>query len=107
MMNIYLVTLGFILMDVITGLLKAVATNSFKSSIMRQGLFHKTAEILTLVFFKMVDVGEGYVDIGINVPTQLFACGYIVLMEMGQIAENIAVLNPDLDIKKILDKFKK
>ena len=82
-MNIYIVTLGFILMDVITGLLKAVATNTFKSSIMRQGLFHKTAEILTLIFFKMIDVGEAYVDIGINVPTLLFACGYIVLMEIG------------------------
>lgn len=106
-MNIYIVTLGFILMDVITGLLKAVATNTFKSSVMRQGLFHKTAEILTLIFFKMIDVGETYVDIGINVPTSLFACGYIVLMEMGQIAENIAVLNPDLDIKKIIKRFKK
>jgi phage-related holin len=42
-MKIYVIAFGFIVMDYMTGLLKAFATRAFESKIMRQGLFHNVA----------------------------------------------------------------
>ena len=38
---IYAITFGFIVLDFATGLIKACKSSSFKSSMMREGLFQK------------------------------------------------------------------
>ena len=42
----WIVLAAAILVDVITGLIKAVYTHTFQSRIMREGLFHKVGELL-------------------------------------------------------------
>ena len=44
----WIVVAASILADIVTGLLKAFYTKSFKSSVMRQGLFHKLGELLAV-----------------------------------------------------------
>ena len=98
---IYAITFGFIVLDFATGLVKAVASDGFKSSLMRQGLFHKAGEILCVVLGVLVQYAEGYLDLGINLPVATAICAYIVLMEIGSAIENIGGINPDLVPEKL------
>lgn len=82
-MMIYAITCAFIVLDFATGLIKAVATDKFKSSMMRQGLFHKVGEILCVALGILIQYAEGYLDLGINLPVAAAICTYIVLMEIG------------------------
>lgn len=93
-MVIYLITAGFIVMDLITGLLKAVKAQGYKSTKMREGLFHKCGSILCILLGVMVDYAQGYYDLGITIPVALSICTYITLMEIGSIVENIGEINP-------------
>ena len=77
-MMIYAITCAFIVLDFATGLIKAVATDKFKSSMMRQGLFHKVGEILCVALGILIQYAEGYLDLGINLPVAAAICTYIV-----------------------------
>lgn len=95
-MMIYAITCAFIVLDFITGLVKAFSGGGFKSSIMRQGLFHKVGELLCVALGILIQYAEGYLDLGINLPVAAAICTYIVLMEIGSAVENIGAINPDL-----------
>ena len=64
----YLITGLFILLDMITGLIKAFKEKAYTSTIMREGLFHKCGSILCVAFGVLVDYTQTIVDIGVNVP---------------------------------------
>lgn len=93
---IYAITCAFIALDFITGMIKAIAQGSFKSSYMRQGLFHKSGELLCVALGILIQYAEMYLDLGINIPVAAAICTYIVLMEIGSAIENIGVINPEL-----------
>lgn len=93
---IYAITFGFIVLDFVTGLIKACKSSSFKSSMMREGLFHKMGEVLCVALGILVQCAEGYLNLGINLPVASAVCTYIVLMEIGSAIENIGAINPDL-----------
>lgn len=93
---IYAITFGFIVLDFVTGLIKACKSSSFKSSMMREGLFHKMGEVLCVALGILVQCAEGYLNLGINLPVASAICTYIVLMEIGSAIENIGAINPDL-----------
>ena len=95
-MMIYAITCAFIVLDFITGLVKAISSGGFKSSVMRQGLFHKVGELLCVALGILIQYAEGYLDLGINLPVAAAICTYIVLMEIGSAIENIGAINPDL-----------
>nr|DAL61459.1 MAG TPA_asm: holin [Caudoviricetes sp.] len=95
-MMIYAITCAFIVLDFITGLVKAFSSGGFKSSVMRQGLFHKVGELLCVALGILIQYAEGYLDLGINLPVAAAICTYIVLMEIGSAIENIGAINPDL-----------
>ena len=95
-MMIYAITCAFIVLDFITGLVKAFSSGGFKSSVMRRGLFHKVGELLCVALGILIQYAEGYLDLGINLPVAAAICTYIVLMEIGSAIENIGAINPDL-----------
>lgn len=105
--SILVVVLIAIIVDVITGLVKAFATNSFSSSKMREGMWHKCGSILLLFVAAGITIACQYVDIFpeefaiVYVPI----CAYIGLMEVGSILENIVAINPELDRFKIFQIF--
>lgn len=93
---IFIVVLIFIAFDVLTGWLKALATGTTNSSIMRKGLFHKLGEVIAVIFGYVCQYALPYIGITIKVPFAVAIGTYIVLMEMTSIVENISHVSPHL-----------
>lgn len=106
-MVIYLIVAGFILMDMITGLIKAFKKKEYSSSIMREGLFHKAASIAIIAFGALVDYAQNFLDLGVNIPLSIAICTYITLMEIGSIIENVCEINPEIMPSKLQAYFQK
>ena len=104
---IYVLVGLFILMDMISGIIKAFKQKAYTSTIMREGLFHKCGSILCVVFGALVDYTQTLVDIGVTVPVAVSVCVYIILMEVGSIIENVCTINPDILPDKIKSFFSK
>ena len=104
---VYVVTGGFILLDMVTGIIKAFKEKLYTSSVMREGLFHKCGSILTIVFGLLVDYAQGFIDIGVTIPVAVSICSYIILMECGSIIENVGKINPEIIPEKIKPYFSK
>ena len=98
-----LVTTIFIVFDIATGWLKALSTGTTDSSIMRQGLFRKIAEIMAVLFGYVCEYVFPYAEIEVSIPFATGISAYIVLMETASIIENLAIMNPKL--AEILEKF--
>ena len=103
----YIVTGAFILLDMITGLIKAFKEKAYCSSVMREGLFHKAGSILVICFGALVDYAQTFIDLGVTIPVALSLCAYIVLMEIGSIIENVCKINPEILPDKIKSYFAK
>ncbi len=101
----YLITCAFIALDFITGLIQALATQTFSSSIMRQGLFHKLGLLLCMALGVLVDYAQTWLDLGVSVPVAGAVCAYIVIMEIGSSLENICKINPELMPDKLTALF--
>lgn len=104
---LYLLTGAFILLDMISGIIKAFKKKKFTSRIMREGLFHKCGSVLCILFGFGVDKVQEYIDIGVNIPVATAICGYIILMEIGSIIENICIINPEIMPEKLKSFFDK
>ena len=106
--NVFLVTLCFIAMDVITGYAQALANKNVSSDKMRKGFWHKLAIIFALMVAGMIDIivqmGIGQ-QIGFATPIFEVACIYIIAMELTSILENICKMNPELSNNKIMGLF--
>lgn len=104
---VYIVTALFILLDLITGLIKAFKEKNYCSSIMREGLFHKSGSILCVAFGVLVDYAQTFLDLGVSIPVAISVCAYIVLMEIGSTIENICIINPEIMPEKLTSYFSK
>jgi polar amino acid transport system substrate-binding protein len=104
---VYVVTMGFILLDLITGLIKAFKEKNYTSSVMREGLYHKIGSVVCILFGILTDYAQSFIDLGITIPIALTVCGYIILMEIGSIIENICIINPQILPDKLKSYFQK
>lgn len=104
---VYLMAGAFMLLDIVTGLVKSFKEKAYTSTLMREGLYHKCGYILCIVFAVMVDYAQLYLELGINIPLIESVCAYIVLNEIGSIIENLAMINPDLLPDKLKSYFGK
>lgn len=95
-LTFFLICLMFIAMDILTGWMKAVATATTNSSIMRVGLFHKLGEIMAILFGYACEFAFPYVGIAISIPLVESIGTYIILMEVASVVENIMQINPQL-----------
>lgn len=79
-------------LDFLTGLLRAAAKGSLSSSQMRTGGCHKLGELCVLAAFALFDFASGYFEIPGFLGTASYAAvfGYIVLMELLSILENVS-----------------
>lgn len=103
----FVCVLAAIVLDVISGVIKAGATNTMSSAVMRSGLWHKSS----LIFLELVAFLAGFAPQYIEgLPQQLSAiyiaisC-YICLMELVSILENIAKANPQISGGKLFSFF--
>ena len=93
----WIVIAAAILLDIITGLIKAFYTNTFKSSVMRQGLFHKLGELLAVGILYGAQIALPMIGVEAHLPLFPAGVGYCVLMELGSIIENLRAFTPGLD----------
>lgn len=96
-----------ILLDVVSGCIKAAAHGEMSSSTMRTGMWHKASEILLEILAILCSIGVQYWD---ALPDELGVVYtgislYIIVMEIVSIVENISATNPELNLIKILEMF--
>ena len=96
----------FMLLDVVTGFVQAIMNKCVDSKVMKTGLFHKCGFLLAIVFGCLCEYAMNYIDLGFDVPIQDVVCGYIIVMEIASILENLALISPELASKKFMDIFK-
>lgn len=103
-----IIVLGFIVFDVVTGLIKAGYNGNYNSAIMRQGGFHKSMEVMAMAVAYFVEYAIIYINIGVDVPAVPAVTVYICIMELISILENICAVNPQMCalFKPYLDKLK-
>lgn len=104
---VIVIALSFILLDFLTGIIKALKNKEFTSTKMREGLYHKIGFILTVGFGYLVDFAQGYVDIGVTLPIKEVFSIYIIVAEIGSIIENLGEINPNILPQTITSYFKK
>ena len=104
---VYLVVFCFIILDMVTGILKAIMNKEYTSSIMREGLFHKSGSILCILLGVLTDYAQTFIDLGMEIPVAASICVYICIMETGSIIENIGVINPQIMPEKLKSFFSK
>lgn len=108
MIKVAIVTLVFILFDILTGFLKAAANHDIDSTALRKGLLHKLSEVVAIVFAFLCEYAVQYVHLGVEIPLVITVCGYIIIMEIISVLENIVEVNPELGkfSSKYLSKLK-
>ena len=104
----------FIVLDVIVGLCKAFATNSYSSTKMREGLWHKAAIIAVTILAYALEAATGLMDfsligweVGTTLPIVAAVTAYVVIMEAGSVLESAVIINPELGAKKLFRLFGK
>lgn len=88
------IILIFISFDILFGLLQALTNQTFQSSVMRQGLFHKLGEILCYLFGVVCDTTLPMINILVPFSLASAITIYIVIMEIGSILENLSKISP-------------
>lgn len=86
---IFVLPLSFMLIDFISGFLKAWKNNEIDSSKMRKGLIKKVGEVLMLVVGELLVAGT---MLPYSSDVLKFISGYLCLMELISIFENLALL---------------
>ena len=97
-----------IVLDFATGIAKAIMHHDFTSSAMREGLYHKSAEVCAVMLGFYVQYALPRIGVSVSFPVAGFIMAYIVVMEVGSIIENLGIINPDLvgPLSTVFEKIK-
>ena len=77
--------------DVIVGFIQAAINNRLSSIKMRQGLLHKVLILILIFVCLAIEIGISHtVKLPYDIPTCGVVCGYVIIMELVSILENIA-----------------
>lgn len=88
--------LAFMVIDVFTGVLKAVKNKELNSTKAREGIYKKASFILFIAFGYLADYAMGYVDMGFSFPAAATICTLIIVTEAISVLENLGQINPEL-----------
>jgi toxin secretion/phage lysis holin len=77
--------------DVVVGFIQAAINNQLSSTKMRQGLLHKVLILILIFVCLAIEIGIGHtVKLPYDIPTCEVVCGYVIVMELISILENIS-----------------
>ena len=77
--------------DVVVGFIQAAINNQLSSTKMRQGLLHKILILILIFVCLAIEIGIGHtVKLPYDIPTCEVVCGYVIVMELISILENIS-----------------
>ena len=98
------ITCIFMVLDIITGFVKAWKDNDVHSKALRAGLVHKASFLLVIVLAQAVELAADEIpQIQLDVPIVAAICAYIILTEVVSVLENLKSMNPA--IGGIMNKF--
>ena len=81
---VFLLPLVLMAADVITGWIQASVNGTWDSTKMRKGLFRKSGELLIIIVAYVI-----YEAIALPVDVPVFISGYVVIMEILSVLENL------------------
>lgn len=83
--------------DIVVGFISAAINEELSSTKMRNGLLHKVLMLVLIFVCLAIEVGISHsVALPYDIPTCEVVCGYIVIMELISVLENIANGYPEL-----------
>lgn len=83
--------------DMVAGFVAAAINKELSSSKMRNGLLHKVLMLILIFACLAIEIGISHtVALPYDVPTCEVVCGYIVIMELISVLENIAKGYPEM-----------
>ena len=83
--------------DIVVGFISAAINEELSSTKMRNGLLHKVLMLVLIFVCLAIEVGISHsVTLPYDIPTCEVVCGYIVIMELMSVLENIANGYPEL-----------
>lgn len=92
--------------DVVVGFIVAVINEELSSTKMRKGLLHKALMLVLIFVCLAIEIGISHtVALPYDVPTCEVVCGYIVIMELISVLENIASGYPELKDSALFKLF--
>lgn len=92
--------------DVLVGFIVAVIKNDVSSTKMRQGLLHKVLMLVLIFVCLAIEIAVSHtVKLPYDVPTCEVVCGYIVVMELASVLENIGSGYPEFSKSPIFKLF--
>lgn len=95
----------FVVMDLVTGIMQAVANKTLDSTKMRSGLWHKCGFIMAVILAALVECAMQFIDLGFTLPLFVPVCTFIILTEIVSIFENVCRLSPELENSKLAQLF--
>jgi len=91
------VVMALMLLDLLIGIIGAVATKTFDSSKMRDGLLHKFTELVAIALAVILDGALlGGLQLSVQ-PLLIATCVYVGIMETGSVIELIKKYNPEAE----------
>ena len=85
------------IIDVVSGLVKAFANKCYDSTKMRVGLVHKFTELVIVALAFVLELAcEHIAGLPFSGVTVVLTCTYIIIMEVGSIMENLIAAYPEL-----------
>ena len=103
---LYAIIVGFIILDVISGIFKAAYQGNLNSKAMRKGLMYKFSYIIVLALAHLIDYGAIYMDIGFSTNTFQLASVFVCTTETVSIVENVLEIMPENTAEKLRKIFK-
>lgn len=92
--------------DVVVGFIQAAINNQLSSTKMRQGLLHKVLILILIFVCLAIEVGIDHtVKLPYDIPTCEVVCGYVIVMELVSILENIARGYPEFANSQLFKLF--
>ena len=92
--------------DVVVGFIQAAINNQLSSTKMRQGLLHKILILILIFVCLAIEIGISHtVKLPYDIPTCEVVCGYVIVMELVSILENIARGYPEFATSQLFKLF--
>ena len=92
--------------DVVVGFIQAAINNRLSSTKMRQGLLHKVLILILIFVCLAIEIGISHtVKLPYDIPTCEVVCGYVIVMELVSILENIARGYPEFATSQLFKLF--
>ena len=103
--HIAAIVCAFVVMDIVTGIMQAIANKTLDSGKMRSGGWHKCGFIMVVILAALVEWAMQFIDLGFTLPLFVPACVFIILTEIVSIFENVCKLSPELANSKLAQLF--